>query len=78
MLPLDRGVQRSQRVSRCCRGLGAGERRGSIADRLSSAPQVPGRLERLLERPAVLRDYAHTPDALDRAIDAVRPFARDG
>jgi UDP-N-acetylmuramoyl-L-alanyl-D-glutamate--2,6-diaminopimelate ligase len=35
---------------------------------------VPGRLERLLERPAVLRDYAHTPDALDRALDAVRPF----
>ena len=46
----------------------------AIAERLSSAPQVPGRLERLLERPAVLRDYAHTPDALDRALDAVRPF----
>ena len=45
-----------------------------IAERLSLAPQVPGRLERLLERPAVLRDYAHTPDALARAIDAVRPF----
>jgi UDP-N-acetylmuramoyl-L-alanyl-D-glutamate--2,6-diaminopimelate ligase len=45
-----------------------------IAGRLSSSPQVPGRLERLLERPAVLRDYAHTPDALDRALDAVRPF----
>ena len=47
-----------------------------IAERLSSAPQVPGRLERLLERPAVLRDYAHTPDALERAIDAVRPFVK--
>ena len=45
-----------------------------IAERLSSTPQVPGRLERLLERPAVLRDYAHTPDALERAIAAVRPF----
>ena len=45
-----------------------------IAERLSSAPQVPGRLERLLDKPAVLRDYAHTPDALDRALDAVRPF----
>jgi UDP-N-acetylmuramoyl-L-alanyl-D-glutamate--2,6-diaminopimelate ligase len=48
----------------------------SIAARLSSAPQVPGRLERLLERPAVLRDYAHTPDALERAIGAIRPFVR--
>ena len=24
----------------------------------------------------MLRDYAHTPDALDRALDAVRPFVR--
>jgi UDP-N-acetylmuramoyl-L-alanyl-D-glutamate--2,6-diaminopimelate ligase len=30
----------------------------------------------LHESPAVLRDYAHTPDALERALDAVRPFAR--
>jgi UDP-N-acetylmuramoyl-L-alanyl-D-glutamate--2,6-diaminopimelate ligase len=47
---------------------------GRIAEKLSASPQVPGRLERLLERPAVLRDYAHTPDALDRSLDAVRPF----
>jgi UDP-N-acetylmuramoyl-L-alanyl-D-glutamate--2,6-diaminopimelate ligase len=47
---------------------------GQVADKLSSTPQVPGRLERLLDRPAVLRDYAHTPDALERALDAVRPF----
>jgi len=44
--------------------------------RLGTLPQVPGRLERLCERPAVLRDYAHTPDALERALRAVRPFAR--
>jgi UDP-N-acetylmuramoyl-L-alanyl-D-glutamate--2,6-diaminopimelate ligase len=47
-----------------------------IAGRLSTLPQVPGRLERLHERPTVLRDYAHTPDALERALMAVRPFAR--
>ena len=47
---------------------------GDVAQRLSSLPQVPGRLEIISERPTVLRDYAHTPDALDRAIDAVRPF----
>jgi UDP-N-acetylmuramoyl-L-alanyl-D-glutamate--2,6-diaminopimelate ligase len=47
----------------------------TIAARLASAPQVPGRLEVLHERPTVLRDYAHTPDALERALAAVRPFA---
>jgi UDP-N-acetylmuramoyl-L-alanyl-D-glutamate--2,6-diaminopimelate ligase len=46
-----------------------------IAKRLGTMPQVPGRLEILSEQPVVLRDYAHTPDALERALQAVRPFA---
>lgn len=45
-----------------------------IAARLSTVPQVPGRLEVINEHPVVLRDYAHTPDALARALQAVRPF----
>jgi len=48
-----------------------------IAERLSTMPQVPGRLEVLRDGPTVLRDYAHTPDALDRALDAVRPLRPD-
>jgi UDP-N-acetylmuramoyl-L-alanyl-D-glutamate--2,6-diaminopimelate ligase len=47
-----------------------------LADALPMVPQVPGRLERLAGTPTVLRDYAHTPDALARSLDAVRPFAR--
>ncbi len=46
----------------------------TIAERLTTLPQVPGRLERLAESPAIYRDYAHTPDALERALDAVRAF----
>ena len=42
---------------------------------LGSAPQVPGRLERC-DEPGddllVLVDYAHTPDALERVLDAAR------
>ncbi len=48
----------------------------ALAAALPRMPQVPGRLERLHDRPTVLRDYAHTPDALERALLAVRPFAR--
>ncbi len=51
-----------------------GERPSVIAERLSSMPQVPGRLELLAHRPLVLRDYSHTPDSLMRALAALRPF----
>jgi len=46
-----------------------------VAARLGSAPQVPGRLERVADVPCpVLRDYAHTPDALERVLTALRPL----
>ena len=48
----------------------------TCVERLATLPQVPGRLELLHARPAVLRDYAHTPDSLARALAAVRPFVR--
>lgn len=49
---------------------------GEVAERLEGVPQVPGRLE-VLRRgpPVVIRDYAHTPEAMERAISAVRPAA---
>jgi UDP-N-acetylmuramoyl-L-alanyl-D-glutamate--2,6-diaminopimelate ligase len=46
----------------------------TIAAGIESCPQVPGRLERIDEgQPfSVLVDYAHTPDSLAKAIEAVR------
>ena len=46
-----------------------------VVDRLATLPQVPGRLEKLTEDPCpVFADYAHTPDALERALGALRPL----
>jgi UDP-N-acetylmuramoyl-L-alanyl-D-glutamate--2,6-diaminopimelate ligase len=49
----------------------------AIARGLSGATGAPGRLERVPNERGVLCvvDYAHTPDALERAIAAVRPYA---
>jgi UDP-N-acetylmuramoyl-L-alanyl-D-glutamate--2,6-diaminopimelate ligase len=46
-----------------------------VVERLTTAPQVPGRMERIADTPCiVLRDYAHTPDALERALTTLRPL----
>jgi UDP-N-acetylmuramoyl-L-alanyl-D-glutamate--2,6-diaminopimelate ligase len=39
---------------------------------------VPGRMERLVEagKPLVAVDYAHTPDALEKGLQALQPLAR--
>jgi UDP-N-acetylmuramoyl-L-alanyl-D-glutamate--2,6-diaminopimelate ligase len=59
-------------------GVGAGLSVDSIASGLSGAVGAPGRLQRVPNDRDVLCvvDYAHTPDALERAIAAVRPYAR--
>jgi UDP-N-acetylmuramoyl-L-alanyl-D-glutamate--2,6-diaminopimelate ligase len=43
---------------------------------LESAPQVPGRLERVADWPcAVFTDYAHTPDALERVLASLKEIS---
>jgi len=60
-------------VAACTWGLGVPV--DTVAECLTHAPQVPGRMERIAERPCtVLRDYAHTPDALERALETLRPL----
>jgi UDP-N-acetylmuramoyl-L-alanyl-D-glutamate--2,6-diaminopimelate ligase len=52
----------------------------SIRSGVASCPQVPGRMEVIgAERddsPTVIVDYAHTPDAVDKLLGAVRPLCR--
>ena len=53
---------------------------GRAADALSREPGAPGRFERCDadgDDITVLVDYAHTPDALARALDAVRAVSRE-
>ena len=45
--------------------------------RLACLPAVPGRMERVGERPLVVVDYAHTPDALEKVLQALRPVAAE-
>jgi UDP-N-acetylmuramoyl-L-alanyl-D-glutamate--2,6-diaminopimelate ligase len=49
-----------------------------IADALSSARGAPGRMERVADSRdvMVLVDYAHSPDAIERALSAVRPLTQ--
>ena len=44
---------------------------------LSQLPAVPGRMEQVGERPLAVIDYAHTPDALEKVLQALRPVAAE-
>jgi UDP-N-acetylmuramoyl-L-alanyl-D-glutamate--2,6-diaminopimelate ligase len=73
-LPLIGDVNVHNALGAIAVGVTLGMELGALASRLSDLPQVPGRLEVVSQAPTVLRDYAHTPDALERALTAIRPF----
>jgi UDP-N-acetylmuramoyl-L-alanyl-D-glutamate--2,6-diaminopimelate ligase len=76
-LPLPGRFNVENALGAAAAAIALGREVGEVADRLSTAPQVPGRMERLTETPCVvLRDFAHTPDALERALAALRPLTR--
>jgi len=63
----------------CAAAIALGIDRATIAEGIAAAAPVPGRLERVgRSRPAVLVDYAHTPDALERTLATVRDLVAGG
>lgn len=74
-LPLLGDFNVANALAAAATALGLGQSMADVAARLSSSPQVPGRMERISDTPCiVLRDYAHTPDALERALTSLRPL----
>jgi UDP-N-acetylmuramoyl-L-alanyl-D-glutamate--2,6-diaminopimelate ligase len=56
----------------------AGYDASAVADAIARGPGVPGRLERIDEGQdfEVVVDYAHKPDAIEAALDTLRPLTR--
>jgi UDP-N-acetylmuramoyl-L-alanyl-D-glutamate--2,6-diaminopimelate ligase len=76
-LPLLGDFNVSNALAAAACALALGEPLEGVGSRLAQVPQVPGRMEKLSDRPCVvLRDYAHTPDALERALATLRPLTR--
>jgi UDP-N-acetylmuramoyl-L-alanyl-D-glutamate--2,6-diaminopimelate ligase len=74
-LPLLGDFNVSNALAAAATALGLGRPLDEVVARLAASPQVPGRMERIGETPCiVLRDYAHTPDALERALATLRPL----
>ncbi len=74
-LPLPGDFNISNAMAAAAVLLGQGASLADVVARLAASPQVPGRMERIVDAPFhVLRDYAHTPDALERALATLRPI----
>lgn len=69
-LPAEFNVRNALAAAASALGLGLPLER--VAARLEAAPPVPGRMEVLSRSPLVIRDFAHNPDSLDRALATLR------
>ena len=75
-LPLIGDINVENALAAAATAFAIGQTPAAIASRLRTVPQVAGRLEIISTRPTVLRDYAHTPDALERSLKTARAFTR--
>ncbi|HKP49112.1 MAG TPA: UDP-N-acetylmuramoyl-L-alanyl-D-glutamate--2,6-diaminopimelate ligase, partial [Gemmatimonadales bacterium] len=75
LLPLLGDFNVSNALAAAATALGLELSLQEVVERLATAPQVPGRMERISDSPCtVLRDYSHTPDSLERALRTLRPL----
>jgi len=75
-LPLIGDVNVENALAAAATAFVLGKSAEAIAQRLTTVPQVAGRLEIISTNPTVLRDYAHTPDALERSLTTARAFTK--
>jgi UDP-N-acetylmuramoyl-L-alanyl-D-glutamate--2,6-diaminopimelate ligase len=75
-LPLIGDINVENALAAAASAVALGQEPAVLGRRLGSVPQVAGRLEIISRRPTVLRDYAHTPDALERTLKTARAFTR--
>jgi UDP-N-acetylmuramoyl-L-alanyl-D-glutamate--2,6-diaminopimelate ligase len=74
-LPLPGDFNIANAIAAATVALGLGRSMAEVVERLDRAPQVPGRMERIIDAPFhVMRDYAHTPDAMERLLATLRPI----
>jgi len=78
LLPLPGDFQVSNALVAAGLCIATGSDVGAVFRALESLEGAPGRLERVGERHGapVFVDYAHKPDALDKALATLRPFVR--
>ncbi len=76
--PLPGVVNITNAATAIAAAVAAGVDVSTAIEAIASAPAVPGRMERVIDRghglPLCLVDYAHTPEALEYALEAVRPI----
>jgi UDP-N-acetylmuramoyl-L-alanyl-D-glutamate--2,6-diaminopimelate ligase len=75
-LPLAGGFQASNALIAAGLVLGLGGEAGDVFGALQSIKGAPGRLEKVATSPtgaAIYVDYAHTPDAIETVLQALRP-----
>src|SRR4029077_12937436 len=73
LVPLLGTFQAYNALAAACLAIGCGAPPAAVLDTIGTLSGVPGRMQRIGDVPVIV-DYAHTPDALQTALNALRPF----